>query len=147
MNSQNLMQDFLKLIGSPVFDTDTALFRDVTHPVIIENKNHGVCALCAKAAQCTAELEIYIPSLGRFIYEKGYAGDLDLLVSLLSHAAGVQKEYRRILEQSDSREFYRQLAKKAMDLNPHAISAEDADGHLVYQNIAAQNEVWDGDRA
>ena len=143
MNSQNLVDDFLKLIGNPVLDTDTALFKDTSHPILIENKNHAVCAACALAAQCTAKLEIYIPLLGRFIYENGYTGNIEVLISLLTHVSAVKNEYQQILAQSDIQEFYRQLAKKAIDLNPHAISAVDAQGRVIYQNIAAQNEGWD----
>jgi DNA-binding NtrC family response regulator len=142
---KRLFADFLKLIGSPVFSPDASLFGGIDSPAIIENRKSEICARCENAVGCTAELELYIPMLGRFIYARRYKGNMDLLISLLSNMASVLEETRRASAQSDSFEFYRQLAKKAMDLNPHAISAMDSDGGAVYQNLAAQNDSWNGD--
>jgi len=146
VKNKKLFSDFLALIGNPVFEADTALFKETANPVIIMNKESAFCESCDKAAECSAEMEIYIPSFGRFIYRNSFSGDAGLLISLLCNIAGVMDEYRSISMQSDNYEFYRQLAKKVIDLNPHAISAIDADGAVIYQNIIAQNENWSDDR-
>jgi transcriptional regulator with PAS, ATPase and Fis domain len=144
--NKKLFQDFLTLIGSPLFDADTALFRDAGHPVVIRGRDSAFCRRCEGFDSCTAAMEVYIPSFGRFLYREEYRGDLDLLLSLLCNIAVVMEDFRSVSRQSDNLEFYRQLLKKAIDLNPHAISAVDAEGALVYQNIIAQNGNWNDEK-
>lgn len=143
--SEKLLKDFLELIGSPRFTLDVSMFETTSHPIIISNKENEICNQCPSSANCTAKTDIYIPGLGRFIYDKEYEADMDRLVSFLCGISAMLREYRELSDASENHEFYRQLVKKVIDLNPHALSVYDADKNLLYQNIIARSEDWTGE--
>lgn len=139
---EHLMSNFSSLIGSPRFSADTSMFQALDHPVVVTEKNNDICRQCPEANECRAKMDIFIPSLGRLVFDDEYTGNIDSLIGILSDIAGLIKDYKAFYKQSESYEFYRQLTKKVIDLNPHALSILDNEGKLIHQNIIAQNEGW-----
>ena len=136
----DFFDSILKLIGNPVYKRKATMFGDISHPFIIKDRASNICRTCSEYFECSAKLEIYIPDLGRLIYNENANFDIESIISILVCYQNIQEKLKHSEEMKTQVEFFRQLTRKVIDLNPHSISIYDNFNKLLYKNIAAKSQ-------